>query len=75
MLLLQPRLQQKDTLRSSSVASGIAFWKKLWSFEDLWWNTFQNLPFIRWCSKLNVGDLLEDSDVEHSFQILSTVKK
>ena len=58
------------------VASGIVFLKKFYCFEgDLWWNTFQNPPSIQWCSKLNTGDLLEDSDVEHSFEILSTAKK
>ena len=56
--------------------SGIAFWKKLYCFEeDLWWNAFQNPPSIQWCPKLNTGDLLEDSDIEHSFEILSTAKK
>ena len=58
------------------VASGNVFWTKLYYFEDdLWWNTFQNPPSIQWCSKLNTSDLLEDSDVEHSFEILSTAKK
>ena len=55
---------------------GIAFWKKLYCFEeDLWWNALQNPPSIQWCPKLNTGDLLEDSDIEHSFEILSTAKK
>ena len=46
-------------------ACSIVFWKKLYCFEeDLWWNTFQN-----------TGDLLEDFDVEHSFEILFTAKK
>ena len=58
------------------VVSGIEFWKKLYCFEeDLWWNTFQNPPSIQWCSKLNTGDLLEDSDVEHSFEISFAAKK
>ena len=61
---------------SRLVASGIVFRKKLYFLEeDLWWNTFQNPPSIKWCSKLNTDDLLEDSDVEHSFEILSTAKK
>ena len=30
---------------------------------------------MQWCSKLNTGDLLEGSDVEHSFEIISTAKK
>ena len=76
MLLPPPRPSKKIRRRSRLVASGIVFWKKLYYFEDdLWWNTFQNPPSIQWCSKLNTGDLLEDSDVEHSFEILSTVKK
>ena len=76
MLLPQPRSQRKDALGLRLVASGIVFWKKLYCFEDdLWWNTFQNPPFIQWCSKLSTGDLLEDSDVEHSFEMLSLAKK
>ena len=76
MLLPQPRPQRKDTQGTRLAASGIVFWKKLLCFEDgLWWNTFQNPPSIQWCSKLNTGDLLEDSDVEHRFEILSTTKK
>ena len=75
MLLPQPRPQRKDTQGSRLVASGIVFWKKLYCFEDdHGWNTFQNLPSIQWCSKLNSSDLLEDSDVEHSLEILSTAK-
>ena len=58
------------------VASGIVFWKNLYYFEDdLRWNTFQNPPSIQWRSRLNTGDLLEDSDVGHNFEILSTAKK
>ena len=58
------------------VASGIMFWKKLYCFEeDLCWNTFQNPPSIQWYSKLNTGDLSEDSGVENSFEIISTAKK
>ena len=79
MLLLQPRPQQKDTQRSRLVASSIVFWKKLYCFEeDLCWNSFQNPPSIQsiqWYSKLNTGGLLEDSDVEHSFEVISTAKK
>ena len=76
MLLSQPRPQRKDTQRQRFLASGIMFCKKLYCFEeDLCWNTFQNPPSIQWCSKLNTGDLLEDSDVEHSFEILSTAKR
>ena len=68
--------QQKDTLGSRLVASGSYFRKKLYCLEeDLSWITFQNPPFIQWCSKLNTGYLLEDSNVEHSFEILSTAKK
>ena len=33
-----------------------------------------NPSSIQWCSKLNTGDLLEDSDLEHS-DIISTAKK
>ena len=44
-------------------------WKKFHCFEeDLWWNT-------QWCPKLYTVDHLEESDVEHSFEILSTAKK
>ena len=79
MLLPQPRPQQKDTQRSTLVASSIVFWKKLYCFEeDLCCNTFQNPPSIQsiqWCFKLNTGDLLEDSDVEHSSEVISTAKK
>ena len=74
MLLLQPRPQRKDTQRSSLVASGIVFWKNCFE-EHLCWNTFKNPSSIRWCSKLNTGDLLEDSDLEHNFEIISTAKK
>ena len=76
ILVLQTRSQGKDTQGSRLVASCIVFWKKLYCFEeDLWWSTFQNPPSIQWCSKLNTGGLLEDSDVDHSFEILSTIKK
>ena len=54
MLLPQPRPQRKDTQGSRMVPPSIVFWKKLCYFKkDLWWNTFQNPPFIQWCSKLN----------------------
>ena len=76
MLLPQPHPQPKDTQRSRLVASGIVLWKKHYCFEDdLCWNTFQKPPSIQWHSKLNTGNLLEDSDVEHSFEIISTAKK
>ena len=75
ILLPQPRPQRKETQRSRLAASGIVFWKELHCFEeDLCWNTFQNPPSIQWCSKLNTDDLLEDSDVEHSFEVVSTAK-
>ena len=76
MFLPQPRPQRKDTQRSRLVPSSIVFWKKLYCFEeDLSWYTFQNPPSIQWCSKLNTGGLLEDSDVKHSFEIISTTRK
>ena len=61
MLLLQPGPQRKDTQALRLVASSIVFWKKLYCFEDLWWNTFQNPTSIQWCSKLSTGGLLEGS--------------
>ena len=76
MLFPQPHPQRKDTQWPRLVAFGIVAWNKLYCFEeDFWWNTFQNPPSIQRCSKLNMGGLLEDSNVEHSFEILSTAKK
>ena len=38
----------------------IVFWKKYYCFEeDLLWNTFQILPSIQQCSKLNTSDHLK----------------
>ena len=76
MLLPQSCPQQKDMQGLRLVASSIVFWKKLYFFEDnLWWNTFHNPPSIQGCSKLNTGDLLEDSDVDQFWNFIEGQKK
>ena len=76
MLVPLPRPQQKDTQGVEVCCFSIVFWKKLYYFEDyLWWNTLQNPPSIQWCSKLNAGDLLEDSDAEQFWNFIYGQKK
>ena len=76
MLVPLPRPQQKDMQGIEVGCFSIVFWKKLYYFEDyLWWNTFQNPPSIQWCSKLNAGDFLEDSDAEQFWNFIYGQKK